>query len=637
MTRQSSCLESPSAFAQMKLAAGVSCGFLSVQWLVVSRLGLTVQQDRSAGTPVALAALGMALGLAAGGAAIAVRRFRPNFSTAVSLPLSIIVSLEVMGIARGPKGITFGQVAVAIACGIVACLLVGGVGPKLPARIRQADTWWLIAGFGFGGALLGTAVKAVDTPGALVAIAGGLAAVFLVVRGIRSDHRGPCAFLACALSVLTGAVLGQRVPLYEPDVHPKPKRPSVLLITIDTLRADDVGVYGYNNARTPNLDALAAEGVMFRQTVTANVHTGPSHTTMLTGLLPERHGVLTNMERIPDPVLTLTDVLREEGYVTGAFVSSLTAADAACGLPSRFHVFDDNVHTFDWLPEEAYRVGALRVIREAATKLVPSTRYGFYGAGAKTADVAIAWLGRNGGPPFFVWVHLFDPHLPYCPPQKYIIPSNEEADPDLSGRWDSKTAQMINLYDAEIAYADEQVGRLVDAARRAAPEGKLLIVAASDHGESMGEHGLFWRRDLYDPTLLVPLIVVPPDASGSAGRQIDTQVRLVDLTPTILEIIGLSSSEELDGRSLVGLMRGASTESPGPAFSGCYPIRHNIPRERHSVREKGWKLIRGNPGWDASGLDPVKDASQELYNLSADPRAARPIISQTLSRTSWPL
>ena len=159
-----------------------------------------------------------------------------------------------------------------------------------PAAIAKVPTSLLVLAISMvkgndsPGAILLTAAKAIDTPGMVVAVAGGLAAVFLLVRGALSDRRAAYAFFACAVSVVTGAVLGLRVPLYEPDVYPTGKRPSVLLITIDTLRADHVGAYGYKNARTPNLDALAACGVMFRQTVTANVHTGPSHATMLTGL-----------------------------------------------------------------------------------------------------------------------------------------------------------------------------------------------------------------------------------------------------------------------------------------------------------------------------------------------------------------
>jgi arylsulfatase A-like enzyme len=183
-----------------------------------------------------------------------------------------------------------------------------------------------------------------------------------------------------------------------------------------------------------------------------------------------------------------------------------------------------------------------------------------------------------------------------------------------------KVDAMIALYDAEVAYADEQLGRVQEAARAAAPDGNLLIVVTADHGESMGEHGLYWFRYLYDPTLLVPLVIVPPGSMSMPSDVVDTQVRLIDLVPTVLDMLDVDAGTTFDGSSLLALMRAGDGVSPGPAFSSRYSSSTEFSRERHAIRDRGWKLIHTKPGWDGGGgATPLEGDSRELYELAADP------------------
>jgi arylsulfatase len=176
---------------------------------------------------------------------------------------------------------------------------------------------------------------------------------------------------------------------------------------------------------------------------------------------------------------------------------------------------------------------------------------------------------------------------------------------------------MIALYDAEVCYADHEVGRLVDAAQRNVPNGRLLTLVTADHGESMGEHSLYWGRDLYDPTLLVPLILVPPDEDFKTPLVIENQVRTIDIAPTILDLLGIEPLKNIDGRSLNGLIKN-NTPFQASAKSGLYPNTNQYSRAAASIRHKGWKLIERAAGWRAQDGSWLGE-STELYNLREDP------------------
>lgn len=612
------------------LSAGAALTLLLLEWLVVSGAGFSLGQGEVARTLPALALFALCAGSGGAVAAWLLKSRLDARAVAIAAPMAAIWLLDLYFALGGGAhpGIKF----LCTACfALVTFALAVRLLRSAPGCLQRVGCWWAGAALLAILTLLVTVLHAADTLGSVSAAAGGLIAAGLLVLWLRSDSNGTVLpVLAVTIVLAAAGWLGVRVPVLEPVNGFASGKPSVLLVTIDTLRADHVGAYGYAKANTPNLDALAQQGVRFSQAVTANVYTGPSHTSILTGLYPESHGVLINHSRLAQAVPTLADMLRDEGYITGAFVSGYTTVDRACGLPSRFQYQDDDIRPFRWFPVVAGKIGAVELLQRVV-KASGWHRGEFqqsYRVGEDTADIAVQWLQQNGQRPFFVWTHFFDPHLPYRPPQAYRV----QPDPRQSVDWygmnaiargeivtsPEKVAAMIALYDSEIAYADAQLGRVIAAARAVAPDGRLLIVVTSDHGESMGEHDLYWDRDVYESTLQVPMIIVPPDAPGLAGRVVDTQVRSIDLVPTILDLLEVDAVTPLDGSSLVRLLEGTGMESPGPAFSGMYPSPGEFNRERHAVRAAGWKLIEYQPGWTGGGASAYRPHTMELYHIAAD-------------------
>jgi len=351
--------------------------------------------------------------------------------------------------------------------------------------------------------------------------------------------------------------------------------PDVLLVTIDTLRADRVGVDGGPPGLTPALDALGRAGVVFLDATAHAPLTLPSHASILTGRYPISHGVHDNGGfALAESMPTLAASLHAAGYHTAAFVSSYVLRRAT-GLARGFDVYDDR---FEGIGRAHLTTTMLE--RKAA----------------ETAREAAAWM-KKAPHPFFMWVHFYDPHAPY------------DAPPAFAARFVGRP------YDAEVAAADFGVSMLVDAIapdRRAA----TLVVVTGDHGESLGEHGESEHGILlYDATLHVPLIVKGPGVG--AGVRVERQVRHVDLLPTIGELTGISAPAPLDGVSLVPLLRSTGRTGVGPGSDPEAPASYAESRfgelhfewsPIHSLRDGTWKYI--------DGPDP------ELFQLSAD-RAER--------------
>src|SRR5947208_5051882 len=294
---------------------------------------------------------------------------------------------------------------------------------------------------------------------------------------------------------------------------------NVVLITIDTLRADHVGAYGWTRARTPTLDALAREGVVFDRAYAAAPITLASHASILTGRYPPGHGSRDNGIRVSATVATLATELRARGFSTAAFVAAFPL-DHQFGLDRGFDVYGDRLgHEPDGRPAN----------ERPASQVI---------------DDAVAWLrlhaarlppDRPAPParPFFLWVHVFEPHAPYGRPD--------------TGR------PAIDRYDDEIATVDREIGRLVKVLGPAAND--TLIVAAGDHGEAFGEHGEFAHSIfVYDTTLRVPLIV--KIAGGRAGRRVGDPVSLVDVAPTVMRALG-GEMKDADGIDLAPALGGA--------------------------------------------------------------------------------
>lgn len=291
---------------------------------------------------------------------------------------------------------------------------------------------------------------------------------------------------------------------------------NVLLITLDTTRADRLGCYGYEPAETPNLDSLAAGGIRFSDAVTVVPVTLPAHTTIMTGVDPPVHGVRHNGEyRLEAGRATLAEMLGNAGYETAAFVSAFVL-DARFGLNRGFSLYDDDVG----VPASSVADFAKPIYERSATAVT---------------DKAIAWLTRRRqSRPFFAWVHYFDPHSPRRPPGSFAT--------RFAGR----------LYDGEVAYMDEQIGRLLGALETAGVARSTLIIVVADHGESLGEHHEATHAKLiYESTMRVPLILWYPERIQRGHVVDDVVVSVADITPTVLDLVGVSHGAEFDGVSLL--------------------------------------------------------------------------------------
>ena len=341
---------------------------------------------------------------------------------------------------------------------------------------------------------------------------------------------------------------------------------NVLLVTIDTLRQDRLGAYGNGSGLTPNLDRLAARGVRYAHAFTPAPLTLPAHASILTGLLPRRHGIHNNTGfRLDERVPTLASLARRAGYRTGAFVGAFVL-DGRFGLNRGFDEYNDRLPhgdraTFHFAERRAEDVVALA---------------GDWILDRKAADRSL----------WFAWVHLFDPHAPYDPPGEY-----------RAGR---------SAYDAEVAYTDAMLGRLLTRLDAAHALDRTLIVVTADHGESLGEHGetthgLF----AYNATLSVPLIFSAPSIEPGA---IDVPVSHVDLMPTIADLIGVALSDTVDGESLV--------RTPPPDRSISFEALD-------AALTRGWAPLRGivQGGWKYIDLPDA-----ELYDLAADPHEQRNLV-----------
>ncbi|MEM1179393.1 MAG: sulfatase-like hydrolase/transferase [Acidobacteriota bacterium] len=393
-----------------------------------------------------------------------------------------------------------------------------------------------------------------------------------------------------AAAFCTGCGLGDR-----------PERLNVLLVTFDTTRADHIGAYGHRAARTPVLDALAAEGVLFESAYAPVPITLPSHSSLMTGKVPFVHGVRDNgLFVLGDEQLTLAEILKERGYRTAAAIASFPLT-GQFGIGQGFDLFDDHV-TAEL--EDLY-----------GERVVPKNGIFFdERPAARVNDAILPWLDENADEPFFLWAHYFDPHHPHRPPAPY----------------DQLFAH--DLYDGEIAYSDESFGVLLKKLQDLGVADRTLVVFTSDHGEGRGEHGESTHALLnYNSTLRVPLIFSKP--GGPTGRRVAQSVSTVDIMPTILELLGVDLPEELDGQiqgESLGRFFGAE-EDPGDGRS-----RRQIYAETLSPRlTRQWGELRTLFYGD---YKLIHGPRPELYDLARDPReledliATEPDIARDLER-----
>lgn len=366
--------------------------------------------------------------------------------------------------------------------------------------------------------------------------------------------------LGATLLVCLGYTAGA-IPLRAAEAS----RPNVILITIDTLRADHVHCYGDAQVETPHFDALARSAVRFTEAFSPVPITLPAHSTILTGAYPMATGMHDfSGNKLPANALTLAEVLHENGYSTAAFIGS-AVLDSRFGLNQGFDTYFDH---FDFS-------------RLNETNLDLMDR-----RGDLVMDEALRWLRLRPRQPIFLWVHLYDPHFPYTPPEPY------------ASRYRSRP------YDGEVAFVDGQVGRLFTFLRDAGLYDRSVIALLADHGEGLGEHGEKTHGFfIYNSTLHVPLIIRVP---GAAPRVVAEEVSLVDVMPTLLQALKLPIPPSVQGRSLLAEVLGRPSSGPSKLYSETYlPLLHFH-----------WNQLRG---YQSRGMKYIDAPRPELYDTRTDP------------------
>ncbi len=423
-------------------------------------------------------------------------------------------------------------------------------------------------------------------------------------RPRRATRRAAPAVAAAML--FAAAACGRSGPSLDPS------RPDVLLIVVDTLRADHLGLYGYDRPTSPRLDDLGRRGVVFDRAWSAAPWTLPSVMSILTGRYASAHRVENDGLKLAADVPTMAEAVGAAGYATGGFASHIYV--------SRLFGFDRGFGTFEdfGLSRPGYRL---------ETGLEPDA--------ARVTDAALAWIEAQKDRPAFLFAHYFDPHWPYAAPgdDRDAFPSAYagplQADYDSLSKFQDPGVPMpedyrtflVNRYDGEIRYTDRQIGRLIDGLRDAGRLDRAWIILTADHGEEFREHGSIGHgRQLYEEVVRVPLLIVPPASKGAA--RVSDPVSTIDILPTVLELTGAGATPAgLRGRSLLPDVRGGS---PGPIRDAAggepggvptqYPDRLLVSETirfnsyRKAARQGPWKIIQS-----------VEAPRPELYDLAADP------------------
>jgi arylsulfatase A-like enzyme/Flp pilus assembly protein TadD len=349
---------------------------------------------------------------------------------------------------------------------------------------------------------------------------------------------------------------------------------NVVLITIDTLRADHLGCYGYKQIKTPNIDGLAADGARFDRAFAVVPVTLPSHTSILTGTYPMFSGMHDfSGNKLSPQQPTLASVLKQAGYQTGAVIGA-AVLDSRFGLNQGFDFYYDH---FDF------------------SRLDEANLDEMERPGNIVADTALDWLAKNSQRKFFLWMHLYDPHFPYRPPEPY---SHEYA---------------AQPYDGEIAFADEQVGRLIRFLKEKGIYQNTVIVLCGDHGESLGEHGEKTHGFfIYNATMHVPLIIRLPE--NAATHVLTQPVSLVDLMPTVLGAVGVETPPQVQGRNLLPQLRPSQSVNSNNDHAKGERVLYGetfLPRIHFD-----WSELRGSENAKYHFIDAPRP---ELYDLTNDP------------------
>lgn len=390
------------------------------------------------------------------------------------------------------------------------------------------------------------------------------------------------ALLFLALLSLIAASCGKERPVAGGATGTGP----VIIISIDTLRADHLPLYGAKGLETPHIDALAKDSMVFENAYSHVPLTFPSHVTLLSGLLPAEAGVRNNLGYRFDSAAhpTIPTLLKAKGYATGAAVSAYVLRGAT-GLSAAFDDYDDQMDR-----SADHTTAAMGDVQRS---------------GKETVASALRWIQGRGEQPFFYLLHLFEPHAPYAPPEPF------------------RSRYAANPYDGEIAAADAYVGELLAGLKSSGVYDRATIILVSDHGEGLGDHGApYHSTDLYNSQIQVPFVITGPGIKAS--NRVAETVSLTDLTPTLVELAGFQPpTGELDGRSVADLATGARVGSPdqGVAFAAMIKDRSN-PGGVTAVVRGAYKLIDNSVSYELYDVKSDPSESQNLYaqkpNLAAE-------------------
>jgi arylsulfatase A-like enzyme len=405
------------------------------------------------------------------------------------------------------------------------------------------------------------------------------------------------------------------------------RSPNVVLIVVDTLRADHLSTYGYPRPTTPNLDRLAAESLVFERAFTVMSHTLPAHVSLVTGVHPGTHGVLSNGWTYSGPYPTLAERLRAHGYATAGFVS---------GIPlSRATGFDRGFDVYGSRPLPGSSTPEVKIDGEVTTAR------------------ARGWLRRQGERPFFLFVHYFDTHPPYTPDPEGspLVPDEalrahmrEIGTSDLAvldvrrapirfqGR-ELTLTEALNVYDNEIYRVDRLVEQLRAELARSGLLDDTLLILSSDHGEGLGQHRYFSHGlHLYEEQLRIPLIVRPPQRLAWKPARIDATVSLLDVVPTVLEVTGIPADGRLQGQSLARVLAPDELEP-----RTIVAQRRFFPKS--TVDQRGARFASSATLHALRGDSPLKylrsgEGIEELYDLDADPRELHNLAAERPEATA---
>ncbi len=574
------------------LCIGVLAGSIELTYLTYTQLKLLM-------TPAQWSALfGMALLLYGG------------FGTAVGAAVALVLA-PLTG--RGAKARYFREVmnrdmlAPTLAPVIgVSLAVMGWVGlsPWILAALRAPDgRTWAISLLGFVG---------------VVAALWGLT----LFRLLRRRDEGQAGVLPLMLPVPLVIMALFIAGVVRPPAggkgfgsHVNPALPNLVLITLDTYRADHLSWLGHPQVSTPTLDYFARKNVMFTDAVAPIPETAPSHASMLTGLHPLDHKVLDNASPLPEDVDTLAEYLQDQGYSTGAFVSAYSL-DRDLRLDQGFAVYDDDL------------AGGVRGVNDLALRKLyiwfafrfgkPAQMSELERPAGDTNDRTREWLSRHYTENFFLWVHYFEPHAPYVPhglegfeangsPGAPVVDHVAILDERRNDYAAEEKEHLKRLYAEECSYLDRKVGELLRTLEEYDVYDSSVIVIIGDHGESLGEHGIqFSHMGLYDPSIRVPFMLRAPSTTDHAVR-VEQQVRVQDVFPTALRLLGFRYAAQMDGRDLTPLVRGEEAEDlqvllvgrMGKLGTGMWV----------GLRERRWKYLRS----------PPPEAAEEFYWLAEDP------------------